>query len=151
RRLQRLRDEKVPAPDKGEPRSVVQADPKRAAGNEPLAPAERDQFVDLQRLLALHAKTLVPKANPELAKKEQEEEKQLLEKFKGKPLARPVLVLRLVTEERVTRADLAFLVGLLARAKAPEYAETKLLARLAKLPADEEAGPWPTDAVRLRM
>jgi hypothetical protein len=145
-KAERLRSRALPGGEPGPARSVALAASRLKA---PLPGGGRHPLLDdLRRLLVLQGRAAAPKADPALAQQLEKETGGWLEKLAGKPLELAWVVLELASEDRLTASGLRFAVGLLQKGKAPSWAETRRLGKLADLPAPEQASDWPGEGVR---
>jgi hypothetical protein len=138
--LERERSEQMPAGD--EPTSL-------AGGRPAPQPASEDTVVSLRQLAARYARASTSKPDEAEKTKIDAEAAQLLKQFQGKPLELARAAFAAAQTEDAPPAALRFLVDLLRKAKAPSYAETRLLARLAELPA--ASADWPAESVLLAL
>jgi hypothetical protein len=147
-RLERLEQQRrEQQPDSGAaPQSLAQA---LREGHSPQA-ADEELIASLRQLAARYGRASSGKPDETERKKIDSETAELLKKLQDKPLALAAAVVAAAQLDIPTLASLRYLVELLRKVNVPSYAETRLLARLADLPADAP-GDWPGEAIALAL
>ncbi len=146
-RLERQRRERLPAAGTTMPESLAQA---TAGGRNPPELPDAEAIESIAQLAARHARAAKGKPDAEELNKLKSQSDQLLKKFAGKPLALAWAVFKAADADMPTPASLRFLSDLLLPAQAPEYGETRLLARLAELPV-AKPDDWPAEGAQLAL
>jgi hypothetical protein len=145
--LERRRAERLPPAPTTEPVSLAEAVARRHL---PAEPADVATVQEVRRLAARQARAAAGKPSPDETKKLEDEAEKLVKKFEGKSLELAWVVLEAAAADPATPEALRSLAGLVGKARVPPYAELRLLARLAELPAaDSEA--WPAESARLAL
>jgi hypothetical protein len=140
--LERQRREQIPPAAGTAPATLARGRPAHEATDEETA-------LSLRQLAARHARVSMGKPDEAEKAKIEGDTTQLLKRFEGKPVELARGVFAAAQTEDTTPAALRFLVELLHKAKAPSYAETRFLARLAELPA--ASGDWPAESIVLAL